>query len=121
MQDSLLVGLWRYLLPIPRPVWQKVVQGGLASLDFMSADHHRVRNFTVTELPKAGQPLEPEFIARALDLPLDRLLPILDELERRMTFLYRNERGAVTWAYPVTADVTPHRVTLSSGEQIYAA
>jgi len=38
-----------------------------------------------------------------------------------MTYLYRNARGEVTWAYPVTVDHTPHRVTFSSGEQIYAA
>jgi hypothetical protein len=38
-----------------------------------------------------------------------------------MTFLFRNEQGSVTWAYPVTVDQTPHRVTFSSGEQVYAA
>jgi hypothetical protein len=38
-----------------------------------------------------------------------------------MTFLFRNEEGAVTWAYPVTVERTPHRVSLSTGEQVYAA
>jgi hypothetical protein len=46
---------------------------------------------------------------------------VLDELERRMTFLFRNQAGAVAWAYPVTVDVTPHHVTFSTGEQVYAA
>ena len=90
-------------------------------LDFMSVDHHRVRNFCVTELPRAGKPLTPEYIAQALGLPVERVVPMLDELERHMTFLFRNAEGAVTWAYPVTVDVTPHRVTFSTGEQVYAA
>jgi len=68
-----------------------------------------------------GQPLTPEFIARELSLPLDRVILILDELEAHMTFLFRSEGRAVTWAYPVTVERTPHRVTFSSGEQIYAA
>ena len=46
---------------------------------------------------------------------------ILDDLEKRMTFLYRNPQGCVTWAYPVTVDRTPHRVEFSSGEKLYAA
>jgi hypothetical protein len=46
---------------------------------------------------------------------------ILDELEKQMTFLFRNEQGAVAWAYPVTIDQTPHRVTFDTGESLFAA
>jgi hypothetical protein len=46
---------------------------------------------------------------------------ILDELEKHMTFLFRDEQGAVAWAYPVTVDRTPHHVTFDTGEQVYAA
>jgi hypothetical protein len=120
-KERLLLGLWRYLLPVPRAVWKKQIRGDDAQLDFMSADHHRLRNYCVVELPRADRPLAPEVIAGALSLSLERVGTILDELERHMTFLYRNEQGAVTWAYPVTVDRTPHRVTFSSGEQIYAA
>jgi hypothetical protein len=80
-----------------------------------------VREFVVTEIPRAGAPLPPEAIARALDLEPERVVALLDDLERNMTFLFRNEQGAVAWAYPVTADVTPHRARLSSGELVYAA
>jgi hypothetical protein len=120
MDDRLLLGIWRTMLPIPRPIWQRLVHGG-AQLDFMSADHHRVRNHVVRELPREGLPLPPASIARALDLPLARVNEILDELERHMTFLFRNSQGEVVWAYPVTAERTPHHVTLSTGERIYAA
>jgi hypothetical protein len=120
MNDSLLLGVWRYLVPIPRPIWQSQVHAD-ADLGFMSEAHHRVRNFVVEELPRAGRPLSPERIAQALNLPLGRAIDILDDLEQHMTFLFRNDGRAVTWAYPVTAEPTPHHVTFSTGERIYAA
>jgi hypothetical protein len=90
-------------------------------LGFMSADHHRVRNFAVRELAYARGPLSPEFIADRLNLPVDRVNIILEDLEKHMTFLFRNEQGAVAWAYPVTTDTTPHHVTFNTGEQLHAA
>jgi hypothetical protein len=120
MKDKLLLGVSRYLLPIPRFIWQRQVRGD-ARLDFMSVDHHRVRDFVVMEIPKAGKPLSPDSIAQALGLPLDRLSAILDDLELHLTFLFRNPQGDVEWAYPVTAACTPHHVAFSSGERIDAA
>jgi hypothetical protein len=120
MKDNLLLGVSRFLLPIPRFIWQRQV-GGDANLDFMSADHHRVRDFVVTEIPKTGKPLSSDYIAQALDLPPDRLSCILDDLEKHLTFLFRNPQGEVEWAYPVTAAGTPHHVAFSSGERIDAA
>jgi hypothetical protein len=125
MRESLFLGVGRHLLPIPRPIWrQQVARGGRenrASLGFMSGDHHRVRDLAVVELPRAGVPLPPELFAERLELPLARVKAILDELERHMTFLFRNAAAAVTWAYPVTVDATPHRVTFNTGERINAA
>ncbi len=125
MHDTLLVGMGRSLLPVPRPMWQSHVghdaQASGARLGFMTPAHHRVRDFAVTELPRSGQPLPPERIARDLGMDLEEVVRILDELETNLTFLYRNEHGAVVWAYPVTADPTPHRLTFSTGERIYAA
>jgi hypothetical protein len=87
----------------------------------MTDDHHRIRDFAVLELPRLGVPLPPELIGEKLDLPVDCVQAILDELEMHLTFLFRNEQGAVTWAYPVTVERTPHRVTFSAGERTYAA
>jgi hypothetical protein len=120
MTGSLLLGISRYTLPIPRFIWQRQI-GGAANLDFMTSDHHRVRDFVVTEIPKVGKPLSTDYIAQALDLPPDRLSVILDDLETHMTFLFRNPQGEVEWAYPVTAACTPHHVAFSSGERIDAA
>ncbi len=88
-------------------------------LDFMTARHHAVRNFVVRELPRnGGNPLRPAQIAAALGFdPAE----ILDELERRLFFLVRNAAGNVNWAFPVTSDRTPHRLTFSTGEHIYGA
>ena len=125
MNDSLLLGLWRCLLPVPPAVWKGEVSKGaqetVRRLGFMSEEHHLVRDFVVRELPRKGQPLSSEFIAQELELPQARVVALLDELEKNMTFLFRNQEGAVTWAYPVTVDRTPHRVTFSTGEQVYAA
>ncbi len=65
--------------------------------------------------------MQPEFIAEELKLSLDRTNAILDELEKNLFFLVRNERGAVTWSFPVTVDPTPHHLTFNTGEQLYAA
>ena len=126
MNKSLLIGLWKYLIPVPRPIWQgQVAQGARNTrehgLEFMSEDHHRVREFVVVELPRIASPLSAVLIAERLNISIARVAGILDDLEKHMTFLYRNPQGEVTWAYPVTVDYTPHRITFSSGEQIYAA
>ncbi len=125
MNRNLKLGLRRSLLPIPRQFWQSEVaqntRNGAKSLSFMTDDHHRVRDFVVVELPRVAKPLPPEFIASRLGLSVERVVPILDDLEKHMTFLFRNPRGEVAWAYPVTVDDTPHRVTFSTGEQIHAA
>lgn len=124
MSDRLLLGLRRSMIPVPRFVWRRVMEANArrmrAGLRFMSDDHHRVRDFLVAELPRVGAPLPPERIARELALPIDRVRRILDQLEKRLLFLVRDAGGAVTWAYPVTVDQTPHRATLSTGEEAYS-
>ncbi len=121
MDESLLLGVGHHTVSIPRLIWQSQVQGEEAQLDFMTEAHHRIRNLTVMELPRAGVPLSPDVIAERLDLPLGQVVGILDDLEKRMTFLFRNEQGAVEWAYPVTVADTPHRVAFSTGEWVNAA
>ncbi len=125
MEDEMLTGVGPNLVPVPRAVWTRRVDeaaaGIGAALGFMTPEHHLVRNFVVIDLPRARKPLTPEYISRKVKLPVARVNAILVELERNLTFLFRNPRGAVAWAYPVTTDRTPHRVTFSTGERIYAA
>jgi hypothetical protein len=120
-EDALLMGVWNYVLPIPGPIWRSQLHEDPNRLDFMSAQHHQVRDFVVTELPRLAAPITPERIARELDLPRARVVELLNDLEQHMVFLFRNEEGAVTWAYPVTVDQTPHHLTFSTGERLNAA
>jgi|WetSurMetagenome_2_1015567.scaffolds.fasta_scaffold223431_2 hypothetical protein len=125
MEEKILMAHGDRITEISRKDWE----GGLAAvpghvtagLAFMTDEHHRVRNFVVRELPRVGSPLTPEFIARSLSLTVERVKVLLDELEKHMTFLFRNEAGAVVWAYPVTVDPTPHRIRFGTGESLYAA
>ncbi len=99
----------------------RVKEHGGERLHFMTPDHHRVRNYVVSALPQSGAPLEPQAIARMLDLPLERVAGILDDLETHLTFLVRNNQGAVSWAFPLTVEKTPHALLFDSGERLYAA
>ena len=123
LEDNLRFGFWRYMIPVPGPIWRKLVgaEAGKADLSFMSQAHHDVRDFVVTEIPRAGKPLSPAYIAQRLGLPESQLAPILDDLERELTFLYRRGGEEVVWAYPVTAERTAHRITFSTGESTYGA
>lgn len=125
MRETILMAHGDRFTEISRKDWEEglaAVPGHVAAgLAFMTDEHHRVRNFVVRELPRAGSPLTPEFIARSLNLAVARTEVILDELEKHMTFLFRNEQGAVAWAYPVTVDPTPHRIAFDTGERLYAA
>lgn len=125
MEKSILISTGRDLTRVPGHHWQAhVAQNADESrnrLDFMTAEHHLVRKFVVRVLPRMGASISPEYISQSLKIPLSRVQVILDDLEKGMTFLYRDEKGAVAWAYPVTTAPTPHRVRFSSGEEIYAA
>jgi hypothetical protein len=90
-------------------------------LSFMTEEHRAVHHFIVRQLPSHGIPMAPDFVAEEVSLPVERVTAILQELEEHMTFLFRNSEGAVVWAYPVTVEQTPHPLTFSSGEKIYAA
>jgi len=116
----MLLGMGHHTVPIPRAVWQRHVRVDV-QVDFMTEDHRRIHHLVVMEIPRVGEPLSPEFIARELHLSLNDVVGMLEDLEKHMTFLFRNEQGAVAWAYPVTADDTPHRMTFSTGERVNAA
>ncbi|MFQ5604886.1 MAG: hypothetical protein ACE5HS_16575 [bacterium] len=125
MHDYIHSGRGRKIIQIPRKQWEhhlsRAPQHIARRLYFMTADHHRVRYFVVRELPRIGRPIEPDFLSEQLTLPLEKIQTILDDLESHLFFLFRNKKGAVSWAYPVTVDPTPQRLTYSSGERLYAA
>ncbi len=125
MKNRLMMGLWRYMLNVPPFLWEKQIARGKRkfadNLAFMSEEHRLVHHFVVRELPIAGKPLSPEFISNALNIPVRRMIAILDDLESHMTFIFRNAHGEIEWAYPVTVEKTPHQVIFHTGERLYAA
>jgi hypothetical protein len=125
MSDEMLIGKGRGLARVPRETWQREIAAIPARVEmvmgFMTEDHHRVRNFVVTEIPRVAAPISPGTIAAVLDLPPERVAAILDDLEKHMVFLYRSDRGEVEWAYPATAASTPHHAAFSTGERLDAA
>ena len=123
--DTILIGKGRHITTISREEWESelsaVPQHFEKKLSFMTVEHHLVRYFVVRELPLTGEPLSIELIAKQVGLPASRVTAILDDLEQHLTYLYRNSQGMVAWAYPVTVDQTPHELTFSTGERLYAA
>ena len=126
MQDTILIGRQEKIISIPDEMWRhhlaKALQHGRARLSFMTDDHRRIRNFVVSELPRnEGKPLTAEAISSRLMIPLERVVEILAELQKRLFFLVLNDADEVSWAFPVTTVKTPHRLRFSSGERIFAA
>jgi hypothetical protein len=125
MTETILAGRGRQIIHIPRKQWEddlaRVPAHMKTRLAFMSEKHHRIRYFVVKELPRHGKPMPAEFISQKLRLPITQVNIILDDLENNLFFLVRNDTGAVSWAFPVTVEKTPHRLNFSTGEQLYAA
>jgi hypothetical protein len=124
LSDRVLLGIGRRMIPVPGFVWKRAIRANARkladSLDFMTAEHRRVHHWLVVELPRAGQALSPSRIAAALGLSQPRVEEILADLARRLTFIARDDSGAVAWAYPVTVERTPHRAHLDTGESAYS-
>ncbi len=91
-------------------------------LAFMTPAHHRVRNAAVLGLPRnGGRPLSMTQLAEAAGVSERDARAIAAELERNLFFVVRAGEDHVSWAFPVTSDRTPHRVSLDSGESIFGA
>ena len=125
MRKKMMLGLWRYMINVPPFMWEKQISKMKGKLQkeysSLSGEHHSVHHFVVRELPNQGEPLSPELVADRLDMPADRVKIILDDLEKGMTFLFRNNDGDVIWAYPGTVEKTPHHISFNTGQELYAA
>ena len=124
MFERVLLGVGRRMVPVPEWLFRPMVGRDakrLARRRALEPDQRRVQHFAVREIPRRRQPIAPEVFARELDLSLDEVHQILDELERRMTYLCRRGGEDVVWAYPVTAAETPHQVRMDGGAAFSAA
>lgn len=125
MTSNILIGEGKGFRCEPEDAWRDELAAVLETpsprLEFMTTEHHLVRDTTVTELPRHGTPMSPEAIADATGLSVANVVPILDELEKRLFFLTRNSEGAVDWAFPVTVEPTGHVLRFTNGDTMYAA
>lgn len=78
----------------------------------------RLRNEILSGLIRQQAPLSPDLLtaAAAEATALDELLQALSAKRA----IVRNDSGAITFAYPVSALPTPHRVTLADGRSFHA-
>jgi hypothetical protein len=124
MFERILLGVGRRMVPLPEWLLGVMARRGARSLArgaALEADERRVQHFAVREIPRRRAPIPPRDFADELDLPPSQVSLILDELERRMTFLCRRGGDDVVWAYPVTAEKTPHQVRIDDGKAFSAA
>ena len=124
MFERILLGVGRRMVPVPEWLFGPMVRrdaGKLAKTQALEPDERRVQHFAVREIPRRREPIAPEMLATELALSVDEVRQILDELERRMTFLCRRGGEDVVWAYPVTVEETPHQVRMDGGEAFSAA
>ena len=125
MVDTVLIGRGDTISSIPRRDWEQELSSAPEKvsqrLEFMSHDHHLVRNFVVRELPRLGQPISLDDIAHALHLTRIRTTRIVEDLEKNLFFLVRGNGAEVSWAFPVTAEETGHHLAFSTGERLDAA
>lgn len=125
MEESVLVARGCEFDRRPVAEWQAAVRRSTLKmrdrLAFMTVEHHAVRNFIVVELPGPQRALPLAQVAACVNLPASRVQTIIEELERKLFFLVRNSAGDVAWAFPVTADRTPHELQFSTGERTFGA
>ena len=123
--QRVLLGINKRMLPIPWFLFTILLKKGSKKtkrvLGNLDAEHRRVHHYVVKMLPKYGKPMPPDAIAQGLGLDINRVITILDELERHLIFLFRPEGRDVVWAYPLAAEPTPHKLAFSSGERLWAA
>ena len=122
--ERILLGVGQRMVPVPEWLFRPMVRRDarrLARRPALKPDERRVQHFAVREIPRRREAIAPEVFAAELDLPLDEVNRILDVLERRMTYLCRRGGKDVVWAYPVTAEETPHQVRIDGGAAFSAA
>ena len=119
------MGIWRFMIPIPkfmikRDVKQMANAICRATVD-VSEEERRVHRFVVTTMTDTNEPVTPEHISEKLDIPIDRVIVIVDKLEKLKVFFYRYDNEGINWAYPVTSESNNYKMTFNTGEQCTAA
>ncbi|MFC1817067.1 hypothetical protein ACFL0M_14280 [Thermodesulfobacteriota bacterium] len=125
LRRKMYMGIGSFMIPIPQFIsargLQKGVSGAKAKADLLSEKEGRIHHFIVKKMATAKQPITAELVGEELDLPVSNVGKIIDKLETMKTFLYRSDGTGIDWAYPFSLENTGHKMTLSAGEQFFAA
>jgi hypothetical protein len=122
---SVLLGFKHRMVPISWFLFIRILRHETKKtkrvLGGLDDEHRHIHHFVVKSLPGLARPMPPDYISDHLKMDKTRVIQILDELERRLIFLFRPGGRDVVWAYPITAEPTPHKLAFSSGERLWAA
>jgi hypothetical protein len=117
---TLLHGEKDRITPIPEAGWMEELLASPAHiarrLEFMPPDHRRIRNLAVTRIAAGKGPVRVDWLVARLAMTPTEVEARLDELERGLFFVVRDSRGHVNWAFPFSAEETPHVVDLGRAE-----
>lgn len=123
--DWMNVGVWRLMLRLPAAIGRRrvatVAAKATAIMSELTEEHRGLHRFVVAELPRAGAPLTIERLAEQRSLPPATIKQLLDDLGDKKALIGRDDSGAVVWAFPMTVAQTPHHLSFTSGERLYAA
>ncbi len=125
LKHKMFMGIGSFMVPIPQAISGKGLKRGVlgakAKADILSTEERRVHHFIVKKIAVAKKPITAESVSEELDVQAKRVEKIIDKLEAMKTFLYRSDGKGVNWAYPLSLENTDHRMTVSTGEQFFAA
>ncbi len=125
MKRKMYMGIWRFMLPLPMAISAKGVKrsvsGAETKADLLSKEERKVHHFIVKQMAIAKEPITTEFIGEKLNISLNRGKDIVEKLEAMKTFCYRSDSQGINWAYPLSLENTGHKMTVSTGEQFFAA
>lgn len=125
LKRKMYMGFGGFMLPVPLAISKKGTKKGIAGAKTkagsLSDEERNLHHFVVAQMAIVQDPMTPEFVAKELGMPKDRVLEIIDKLEGLKTFLYRSDGKTIDWAYPLSLENTGIRMTASAGEQFFAA
>jgi hypothetical protein len=125
IKRKMYIGIWRFMLPLPMAISAKGVKrsvsGAKTKADLLSKEERKVHHFIVKQMAIAKEPILAEFIGEKLNISLNRVKDIVEKLEGMKTFCYRYNSQGINWVYPLSFEDTGHKITVSTGEQFFAA
>jgi len=125
LKKKAFLGFWRFMIPLPQALIKKDIQKFAGAIcrktAHISEEERKVHHFVVMTMTETNEPVTAECIAEKLEIPIDRVRGIVDKLEEMKVFFYRYNCLGINWAYPVTTENEPYKMSFSSGEQFNAA